>query len=299
MTSHRPGGDPQLPHAGGGTTPRLSICAGAPSRRRRITCLTSRRHSSRTDDMTPSRNRGGRKRLADSLPPDGPVTRPSPVPLITDPGTPRSAVSHMHRGDRGGESLTGSRNQRSPPPDAGSSNASALVLTKVLGTSSRWRASSRRRVTRGRATSASSNDMTSYDHQHARPLRKCRRSPTPAPSRLKNPLQYTSPSRSSRIQDSLVAPKRRQCFKARQLGCTPSGLVFRANTTTSSNDPSIYNTRIKLTTPLPRTSLASATPVVLASATQVVSSNRIIHSPLLSREGESGETTPCRNIHSP
>ena len=72
MTSHRPGGDPQLPHAGGGTTPRLSICAGAPSRRRRITCLTSRRHSSRTDDMTPSRKRGGER---DSRNPSLPPTR--------------------------------------------------------------------------------------------------------------------------------------------------------------------------------------------------------------------------------
>ena len=45
------------------------------------------------------------------------------------PCTPRSAVSHSicAGGNLGGDSLTGSRNQRSPPPDAGSSNASALV----------------------------------------------------------------------------------------------------------------------------------------------------------------------------
>jgi len=78
--------------------PRLSICAGAPSRRRRISCLTSPRHSSRPElYLTPSRNRGGRKRLADSLPPDGHATRPSPVPARhNDNGAPPSCTARLN-----------------------------------------------------------------------------------------------------------------------------------------------------------------------------------------------------------
>ena len=200
--------------------------------------------------MTPSRNRGGRKRLADSLPPDGPVTRPSPVPLITDPGTPRSAVSHSicAGGIEGG---------RASPVRETSAPLHLTLAAQMLQRSCLQRprhfVALARIITPARHSRAS--DFSVFERNDFVRPSTCSSSsqvpaPTPAPSRLKNPLQYTSPSRSSRIQDSTGAPKQRQCFKTRQLH--PSGLVLRANTTTSSNDPSIYNTRIKLTTPLPR-----------------------------------------------
>jgi len=172
-----------------------------------------------------------------------------------------SIALHLRRGDRGGEGLTGSRNHLSPPPDAGSSKCFSAHAPKVLGTTSRWRASSRHRFTRGRATSSSSNDSIVF--VHARPLRTCRRLTTaPALSagvstrrqRFKNPLQHTSPTRSSRMETALA------------LQCGASASKTRASRRR------------------PRTSLASAT--------RVVSANRTIHSPSQPREGESGATTP-------
>ena len=122
------------------------------------------------------------------------------------------------------------------------------------------------------------------DHQRSRPLRTCWRMPSnPALSasastrchRFENPLQDNCPTFFSRMRHP-HDPTIRQ---------NPLRVSLKANLR-SSDDPSIYIFRINLTRPLPRTSLASAT--------HVVSANRITCSPRSPREGESGNTTPCR-----
>jgi hypothetical protein len=139
-------------HPGGRSSPPLQSAAGPPP----APALNLRRRSfEATAHPVPHQSKallatgalpdsiaqtGGRARLAESIPPTHPCRRVTKTTArlraarhaSTDPGTPRSAVSHSicAGGNLGGDSLTGSRNQRSPPPDAGSSNASALVLQR-------------------------------------------------------------------------------------------------------------------------------------------------------------------------
>ena len=192
--------------------PQLSICAGAASRRQRISCRTGPRHSPRRQLY-----RVGGCHL-----------RPGPLPSRRL----SSVATTLHA-----DATTRKPSRR------------ALIMTPALY-------SMGERLQRLQTT-----PLSSCDYQRPLLLCTCRRIPStralsPGAStrrlRFKNPLQYTYPTRSSRMKHP-QDPKTMQ---------QPIRVSLRASPT-SSNDPSICKTRIKLCTPLPHTSLASATHVFL------------------------------------